>query len=132
MKGSIETYIAMNNPKATARVLEELGAPRITSNEDLLNKVHFATKQFGLKAFEKLAEIDTPYRKLILSQFGESKSNACGCSSADGSKEIVLKGRPVPTEELSDRKASADSNKPLLIAATVLLGVLTVAVIVKQ
>lgn len=94
---TIELYVAQANPKETARALEKLGAPKVTSNKDLLSKLEFATRKFGTKVYEKLAEVETPYRSLILTEYekhkekksgcdgcggtcGQGKSNACGCS----------------------------------------------------
>lgn len=137
---TIEEYIALNNPKATARVIEAMGAPKIIPGDmkDLNKKVLYATNTFGLKAYEKLAEIDTPYRKLILSTISEGKSNCAGCgggcgghsncsgcSGIDGpkdAKEFVVK----PTSDVP-----AVSNNHLMVAGVVLLGILTIAVVVK-
>ena len=134
---TIETYIAINNPKATARALEEMGAPKVKSNEDLLAKVHFATDKFGMKAFEKLAQIDTPYRKLILSTL-ETKSNCgggcsgCGKSNAGGPEDqgSVPTGKPV--EQPNPHGVMPPHSNHFLTAGVVLLGVIAIAVIVKN
>lgn len=128
MKNTIETYIALNNPKEAVRVLElELGAPKVTGHADLIRKIHYATEKFGLSAFNKLAMIDTPYRRLILSQIDEKKSNCGGCSGADGDKAVVENqgGKPPIMSDASSK------NNGLLIAGVVLLGVMTIAVLVK-
>lgn len=144
---TIETYIALNNPQGAAKVLAELGAPRIISNDDLLNKIHFATKQFGEKAFDKLAQIDTPYRRLILTEYSKNKhSNCSGCGGScgfDGSWELA---NQAPAASKSSAPAHSYSVAPvpepnapihtstnrLAVAAVVLLGVLTVSIIVKK
>ncbi len=92
MNLTIEKYIATNNQPEAMLFLKNLGAPKPKDEKDLVNKLQIATLKFGDKAFEQLAEIDTPYRRLILSKSSESKSNCGGgcekCSGADGTYEL--------------------------------------------
>ena len=108
---SIETYVTVSNPHEVMRILKELGAPAVTSNEDLLNKVHYATDKFGAKMFERLADIETPYRSLILTEYekergGEKKSN---CSGSRYFKDSL---KAVPAV---DQKSTADSAKRIAL-----------------
>ena len=129
--------------------LEALGAPKVISDDDLLKKVHYATKQFGIKAYEKLAEVDTPYRKLILSEMSEKHSNCGGgCSNCSGKSSldgtgqldneptpaVIVKEVPVSTSTAATSSTTPEVSKtsPLLVTAVLLLGILTVAVIAKH
>lgn len=125
---TIECYIAKNNPKAVAEVLYELGAPKVTSNQDLLAKIHYATEKFGMKAFEKLAEIDTPYRRLILTHHlpEEKKSNCGGCSGADGDFSNGGGDEAAIISTTIEPKKVNISNTHLMIAGAFLLGVLVI------
>jgi len=80
---SIEKYVALNNPKAAKEFLSKYGFEPASSIDDLVYKVESASLHFREKALEDLANIDTPYRRLILSStesVDEGKSNCCGCS----------------------------------------------------
>jgi hypothetical protein len=114
MINSIETYVALNNPKDATIAVERMGAPKVTGHGDLVKKLHYATEKFGMKAFEKLAMIDTPYRKLILSQIEETKSGCGGCSGATGDQS----SKELPKKE--DTVVS-DKHNPYMIAGVVLL-----------
>jgi len=147
---SIETYIATENPKEVAKLLREMGAPAITSQEDLLAKVHYATDKYGRKAFERLAKIDTPMRSLILT-FNESekKSNCGGCSGCNGSYSSAagdavdnLPSFEVDNQSIPTAVAPASipmvshgaigNAHPMLIVGAVLLGVITISILVKK
>jgi len=146
---SIETYIATENPKEVAALLREMGAPAITSQEDLLAKVRYATDKFGRKAFERLAKIDTPMRSLILT-FNESekKSNCGGCSGCNGSYNAAgdavdnlpsfeVDNQSIPTAAAPAAvpmvsHGSVGNAHPMLIVGAVLLGVITISILVKK
>lgn len=142
---SIETYIAKENPKAVAKLLTDMGAPAITSNEDLLSKIHYATDKYGRKVFEKLAKIETPMRSLILTfNESESKSNCGGCShfsNCSGYGNVAgdnPDNMPIDTEiktvksSVTYAPSSTHNGHPLLIAGVVLLGVITMSLLVKK
>ncbi len=93
MKLTIEHYVSTNNPNEAQKFLEKYKIPRGYNMSDLIDKVHYVTRKHKDFAFNELAQIDTPYRQLILStvkpEIIEVKkevvaSNACGCSGADG------------------------------------------------
>lgn len=77
-KLSIESYIADQNPTEVMALLKEMGCPKPKNFDDMVAKLHIATKKYGEKAFERLAEIDTPYRSLILASQEDEKSNCSG------------------------------------------------------
>ncbi len=144
---TIEKYVAINNPQEAAKVIYELGAPKVTSNQDLLSKLNHATKQFGDKAFEKLAQIETPYRSLILT-YSEKKSNCSGdckcsekksgcCGGASGVNGAQDANWELPNySPMFYQNPSVNNNSPkdsshiLLIAGIVILGIIVVAKIV--
>lgn len=92
MKLSIEHYIATNNPDASQKLLEKYKIPKAIDMTDLIAKVHYVVRKNKDFAITDLANIDTPYRQLILStikpvvvtETKEVMSNACGCSGIDG------------------------------------------------
>ena len=150
---SIETYIATENPKEVAKLLREMGAPAITSQEDLLAKVQYATDKYGRKAFERLAKIDTPMRSLILT-FNESekKSNCGGFSGCNGSYSSAagdsvdnlpsfevdnqsiptISAAPAPAANQIVSHGATGNAHPMLIVGAVLLGVITISILVKK
>ena len=106
---TIESYIATNNPKESVRILREFGAPATKAGDykDLLNKLHLATDKFGMRALEKMASIETPYRSLILTEYAknhtEEKSNCGGCSHADGMDDDL---ENIPTKSVVNTSAN--------------------------
>lgn len=151
---SIETYVTVSNPHEVMRILKELGAPAVTSNEDLLNKVHYATDKFGAKMFERLADIETPYRSLILTEYekergGEKKSNCSGgCSGCDGKYSNCsgchsnangdegwndeIENIPQTGVSKSTPAPAGNLHQHLMVAGVVLVGVIAIAMVVKK
>lgn len=147
---TIEQYLALNNPRAVAEVLEANGSRKIDKKNIMDVLVRFTEKK-GDYAFEQLAKIDTPYRRLILSQIeetksgcsgcggtcgGEKKSNCCG-SGVDGQKVLLTTEKeidePIKTEGkppviVVDKK----ENNNIMVAGLVLLGVIAIAVVVRK
>ncbi len=136
---SIEHYIARNSPEETKKILERMGSPKIKNNQDLLKRVHEATNKFGMDAFSKLAEIETPYRSLILSEYekskaasGEKKSNCCGGGSSgiDGESTSGCSGCGGKCGGGSSNADGEVVNKPAFNPAPYLLvGAFTVIVV---
>lgn len=152
---TIEQYLALNNPRAVAEVLEANGSRKIDKKNIMDVLVRFTEKK-GDYAFEQLAKIDTPYRRLILSQIeetksgcsgcggtcgGEKKSNCCGVDGGEKEKEKVLLttakevSEPVKTEG-KPPVIVLDNNKKehnnIMVAGLVLLGVIAIAVVVRK
>jgi hypothetical protein len=107
MELSIEQYIATNNPLAANNFVVKHGLKRPKNHLELVKKINYILKNKGKDAFVELSEIDTPYKRLV-SDFKETKSNACGCSgvsSADGEEQSNCSGCPK-----YDNKSSADGD----------------------
>lgn len=90
---SIEQYIAENSPRSAQGILAKYNIPAGQSIPDLTRKLRFALSKFGTQAAGDLAMIDTPYKQLIVSG-SEKRSNACGCSGADGSEHSNCSDKP--------------------------------------
>lgn len=152
---SIEKYIALNNPREVAAILEAHGSRKIDKT-NILDVVHRFTDKKGDFAFEELAKIDTPYRRLILSTIkeekksgcagcggtcGEKKSNCCG-SGVDGEKVLLTTekevGVPVKETIIVEKPVPAPAvekgltQHSLMVAGVVLLGILTIAVVIRK
>ena len=153
---TIEEYIALNNPREVAAVLESNGSRKI-DKKNILEVVHRFTDKKGDYAFELLSKIDTPYRRLILSQIkeepksgcsgcggtcGEKKSNCCG-SGVDGekvqlttTKEVgeptIKKVETAPPVVMVSPVADKKENNNLMVAGLVLLGVIAIVVVVRK
>ena len=106
MKVSIEEYIATNNTRESMLFVYDNGLPKPKNMADLIHKMRYILKHKKDAAFERIAEIDTPYKRMILAYNGtssssfdantetasknngcedvEKKSNCSGCSGADG------------------------------------------------
>lgn len=113
MKISIEHYIATNNPNAVNQMFAKRGIPASKNLQDSIQKIRFIMSKEGDSAAKELANIDTPYHSLIESSH-DVKSNACGCSGADGSNEESsnCSGKP---DCGCDKKSNADdANAPLI------------------
>ena len=133
---SIESYVARNNPSEVILALKEMGSPDPIDKQDLLYKIHVATEKFGEKAFKRLAEIDTPYKQMILAYAAqpekEKKSNCCG---ANGEEKSNCSGCPS-----LEKKANADGEEKkddktmhyIAIASVVLLAVITIKTVVTK
>ena len=67
---TIEKYLAENNPQEVAAILELNGSRKINKKNIEAVLLRFTEKK-GDFAFEQLAKIDTPYRRLILSNSDE-------------------------------------------------------------
>ncbi len=149
---TIEQYIALNNPRGVAEVLEANGSRKVDKKNIMDVLVRFTEKK-GDYAFEQLSKIDTPYRRLILSQIEETKSGCAGCGGTCGEKksnccgvdgekalltttrEIVAAPQPVVKQPeavapvvVVDKK----ENNNLMVAGLVLLGVIAIAVVVRK
>lgn len=66
MRISIEQYVAVENPKAASQFLTKYGVPQATSLKDLADKMEVITYKYRELALADLANIDTPYRRLIM------------------------------------------------------------------
>lgn len=99
---SIETYIASNNPDEAMALLKEMGSPKPKDFDDLVAKLHIATKKHGAKAFERLSKMETPYKSLVLSyeEEDENKSNCSGGCKCGGSSNFS--GDDVSNMELAN------------------------------
>lgn len=157
---TIEEYIALNNPREVAAVLEANGSRKI-DKKNILEVVHRFTDKKGDYAFEQLSKIDTPYRRLILSQIkeeekksgcsgcggtcGEKKSGCCGSSFDGGSEKVQLTttkevGEPTvkkaePSVVMISPVADKKENNNLIVAGMaaglVLLAVIAIVVVRK-
>ncbi len=87
MKLSIEEYLVTNNSKAIGAILSKYNIPSPKSPSDMVRKLRFVMKNHKETITDDLRNVNTDYKALILSGIKpvESKSNACGCSGADGS-----------------------------------------------
>jgi hypothetical protein len=95
-------YIATNNPKAANDFVVKNGLARPKDIPELLHKMQYIMQNKKGDAFVELAQIDTPYKRL-LQDFSENKSGACGCSgvsSFDGEEKSNCSG--------CTKKSSAD------------------------
>ena len=94
MRISIEQYVAVENPKAASQFLTKYGVPQATSLKDLADKMEVVTYKYRELALADLANIDTPYRRLIMDSVNtevavatlipENVSNCdggCGCKN---------------------------------------------------
>lgn len=152
---SIEEYVALNNPREVAAILEANGSRKI-DKKNILEVVHRFTDKKGDYAYELLSKIDTPYRRLILSQIkeeksscsgcggtcgGEKKSNCCG-SGVDGEKVLLTTEKEVGPPEVKtvivEKQVPAPAQPQivnqhsLMVAGVVLLGILTIAVVIRK
>jgi len=152
---TIEKYIALNNPREVAAILEAHGSRKI-NKDNIIDVIHRFTEKKGDFAFQELAKIDTPYKRLILSTIeekksgcagcggtcGEKKSNCCG-SGVDGEKVLLTTekevGPPIKETIIIEKQVPALPEKQgfltqhgLMVAGVVLLGVLTIAVVLKK
>lgn len=150
---TIEQYIALNNPREVAAILELNGSRKI-DKKNILDVLTRFTDKKGDSAYEQLSKIDTPYRRLILSQIkeeeksgcsgcggscGEKKSNCCG-SGVDGEKTLLTSEKAIVTKEatptpqpvvvVAPEKGITQHN--LMVAGLVLLGVITIAVVIRK
>lgn len=136
---TIEKYLAENNPQEVAAILELNGSRKINKKNIEAVLLRFTEKK-GDFAFEQLAKIDTPYRRLILSNSdsenkaeaksncggdedcgcAEKKSNCCGGSNADGD-----------TKSEKEQFNGMSAISFMLIGGAFLLGVLAIKA-VKQ
>lgn len=108
MKLTIEHYVATANPIQAQAVLDKYGVPKAHSMQDLIKKTHYVVLKHKEFAINDLAKIDTPYKRLILSNIPtetpiitpisslevtpEKKSGACGCSGIDGEEKSNCSG----------------------------------------
>ncbi len=122
MTETIEKYIATNNQREAMLLLKSLGAPKPKNEADLINKLEIATVKFGDKVFEQLAEIDTPYRRLILSKSSETKSNCSGCggkcSGVDGVYELENFYKPVTEQPVPETEVETKSETNVIKETT--------------
>lgn len=124
MRISIEQYVAVENPRAASQMLTKYGIPPATSLKDLAEKMEVVTYKYRALAFADLANIDTPYRRLILDSINtdvavakllpenvsncdggcsckskvEEKSNCTGCNGTCGEKKSNAEGEPSQTK----------------------------------
>lgn len=120
-----EEYILLNNPTGVKKVLEDLGAPAIKDKETLIRALAYAVSDNKLadKTYSKLAQIETPYRSLILTE--AEKNSDCKCKSNFNTE---LDNQWVqPQTVIQEPK-----HNHLMVASLVLLGVITIAVMVKK
>lgn len=84
----LQYYVAYNNPGKCQELLTKFGKPRARDMNDLCRKMTALVVQHRDQALSEIAAIH-PDKGLILATNEvehelEKKSNACGCSSADG------------------------------------------------
>ena len=150
---TIEKYIADNSPREVVAILEANGAQRKITKDNIEEVLLRYTKAKGDVAFSQLAQIDTPYKRLILSSVPEKKSGACGCSNCSGvdgepaaaftPAQLTSDNDPAYIAWLAAQKVAippavaaplipAVNNNHLMVAGVVLLGILTVAVVIRK
>ncbi len=151
MRVSIEQYITINNPNAASQLLVKYGVQPATSLQDLSQKVEMITYKYKDLAFMDLANIDTPYRRLILSSNQnllaseqlptEVKSNCTGCggtcgaktSGADGKTEAKVEPKaPEKKEVVPTEKSSSNTMKEFMPFAVLGLFVIAIVVVAKH
>ncbi len=153
MNISIEQYISVVNPNAASQLLVKYGVQPANSLGDLAQKVSDIAYKYKELAFMDLANIDTPYRRLILSSNQnliaseqlptEPKSNCCGsCSEKKSnidSSEIELPKKetrvvePVKlTEVIVPKVDNSDKYDKYIIPTITVVGVIAVAFLLKQ
>ncbi len=157
MRVSIEQYVTINNPNAASQLLVKYGVQPATSLQDLSQKVEMITYKYKDLAFMDLANIDTPYRRLILSSNQnllaseqlptEAKSNCTGCGGTCGEKKSNIDNselasdkkeikvvEPVKLTEASSvsKVESTDKYDKYITPTLAVVGVIAVAVLLKQ
>ncbi len=156
MRVSIEQYITINNPNAASQLLVKYGVQPATSLQDLSQKVEMITYKYKELAFMDLANIDTPYRRLILSSNqnllaseqlpSEPKSNCSGCGGTCGEKKSNIDSselelpkketRVVEPVKLTDvvvtKAENTDKYDKYIMPTIAVVGVIAVAVLLKQ
>lgn len=134
---TIEKYLAENNPQEVAAILELNGSRKINKKNIEAVLLRFTEKK-GDFAFEQLAKIDTPYRRLILSNSdsenkAEAKSNCggdedCGCAEK---KSNCCSNADGDTKSEQEQFNGMSAISFMLIGGAFLLGVLAITA-VKQ
>lgn len=109
MKIGLEHYIATNNPNGVEVMLKKRNIPASKGLHDAVQKIRFILSKEGASAAKELADIDTDYKHLILSN-EDKTSNACGCSGADGDDEESSNCAGNPNCSCG-KKSSADATK---------------------
>jgi hypothetical protein len=148
MKISIEHYIATNNPSELNSLLNKRGIPSAKNVPDAINKLRYVMSKEGNNALKEIAEINTPYKDLIISAIDkkEEKSNACGCSSFNGENNSNCDGANCKCKSNFDdnKEVKKDENKKDIKAnedkiekfvpylAVGLLLIVTTAVLIKK
>ncbi len=166
MKISIEHYIVTNNPASVNAMFVKRGIAPAKNLADGIQKLRYILAKEGQAALDEVGGIDTPYQKLIISTHHvpqpESKSNACGCSGADGEKTSNCSGTdckcgksnfvnndnlvfnadgtgttapvttPAPASPITPQKVEDTINKHAPLLVVGLLIILTTAVLIKK
>jgi hypothetical protein len=112
-KISIEHYIATNNPLELNYLLNKRGIPSAKNVPDAIKKLRYVMTKEGNNVLKEIAEINTPYRDLILSAIDkkEEKSNACGCSSFNGETFSNCEGGNCKCKSNFDDDGKSDDSK---------------------
>lgn len=115
MKVSIEHYLASNNPMSVNQLLQKNGLKNQVDVLGMIKGLQFLINKKGNAIVSDLADIDTPYKSLILAKYlpsGEIKSNACGCSGFNGEEKSNCAGCVGKCGGMSNATGDAVASNP--------------------